>query len=89
MEVLAPLAVPSDKTNLDTSFWCIQSYGCVDSTNRIIKDALTQGSGEGLCAVALKQSGGYGRQGRLWESPLGGLYTSFALTPSHHGVSLD
>ena len=88
MEVLAPLAVPSDKTNLDTSFWRIQSYGCVDSTNRIIKDALAQGSGEGLCAVALKQSGGYGRQGRLWESPLGGLYTSFALTPSHHGVSL-
>ena len=89
MEVLAPLAVPSDKTNFDTSFWRIQSYGCVDSTNRIIKDALAQGSGEGLCAVALKQSGGYGRQGRLWESPLGGLYTSFALTPSHHGVSFD
>ncbi len=89
MEVLAPLAVPSDKTNFDTSFWRIQSYGCVDSTNRIIKDALAQGSGEGLCAVALKQSGGYGRQGRLWESPLGGLYTSFALTPSYHGVSFD
>ncbi len=89
MEVLAPLAVPSDKTHFDTSFWRIQSYSCVDSTNRIIKDALAQGSGEGLCAIALKQSGGYGRQGRLWESPLGGLYTSFALTPSHHGVSLD
>lgn len=89
MEVLAPLAVPSDKTNLDTSFWRIQSYGCVDSTNRIMKDALAQGSDEGLCVVALQQSGGYGRQGRLWESPLGGLYTSFALAPAHHGVSLD
>lgn len=89
MEVLVPLAVPSDKTNLDTSFWRIQSYGCVDSTNRIIKDALAQGSGEGLCVVALQQNGGYGRQGRLWESPLGGLYTSFALAPAHHGVSLD
>ena len=89
MEVLVPLAVPLDKTNFDTSFWRIQSYGCVDSTNRIIKDALAQGSGEGLCAVALQQSGGYGRQGRLWESPLGGLYTSFALVPAHRGVSLD
>lgn len=89
MEVLVPLAVPLDKTHLDTSFWRIQSYSCVDSTNRIIKNALAQGSGEGLCAVALQQSGGYGRQGRLWESPLGGLYTSFALAPAHHGVSLD
>lgn len=74
---------------LDTSFWRIKSYGCVESTNLFIKDALAQGTEEGLCVVALQQSGGYGRQGHAWKSPLGGLYTSFALYPLRRGVTLD
>ncbi len=74
---------------LDTSFWRIKSYGCVESTNLFIKDALAQGAEEGLCVVALQQSGGYGRQGHAWKSPLGGLYTSFALYPLRRGVTLD
>ena len=75
---LAPLSV--DPASDD--FWRVQAYGCVDSTNRIIKQALGEGEPEGLCATALQQKGGYGRQGRAWESPVGGLYTSFALRPS-------
>ncbi len=43
---------------------------------------MRQGCAEGYCATALEQSGGYGRQGRTWQSPQGGLYTSFALRPS-------
>lgn len=74
---------------LDTSFWRIKSYGCVESTNLFIKDALAQSTEEGLCVVALQQSGGYGRQGHAWKSPLGGLYTSFALYPLRRGVTLD
>lgn len=63
------------------SFWQVQTFGCVDSTNRIVKQALAEGIAEGFCATALQQKGGYGRQGRVWESPLGGLYTSITLRP--------
>lgn len=65
----------------DDSFWRVQTFGCVDSTNRIVKQALAEGAAEGFCATALQQKGGYGRQGRAWESPLGGLYTSIVLRP--------
>lgn len=61
--------------------WRVRTFGCVDSTNRVVKDALRSGEPQGLCVTALKQNGGYGRQGRVWESPVGGLYTSFALCP--------
>ncbi len=43
---------------------------------------MREGAAEGFCATALEQSGGYGRQGRTWVSPQGGLYTSFALRPN-------
>lgn len=61
--------------------WSVQAYDEVESTNFIIKEALSEGCSEGLVATALVQGGGYGRQGRTWESPLGGLYASFALRP--------
>ncbi len=59
----------------------MQTYDNIESTNLIIKEALARGCAEGLVVTALVQGGGYGRQGRLWESPLGGLYASFALRP--------
>lgn len=58
----------------------------VESTNSIIKDLISQHGPEGAIALALKQTGGYGRQNRNWESPLGGLYLSVLLTPQAHGV---
>lgn len=64
-----------------SSFWDLHAYACVRSTNELVKDALRRGVSEGYCATALKQEGGYGRQGRVWASPLGGVYTSFALRP--------
>lgn len=69
--------------------WDIKAFGTVDSTNCIVKQYLSAGTGEGLCATALQQSGGYGRQGRTWTSPVGGLYTSLALRPFARGVSME
>lgn len=66
--------------------WKLRSFDTVDSTNRIIRESLMEGANEGVCAVALRQSGGYGRQGRTWVSPLGGVYFSFALRPLSRNV---
>lgn len=80
MEVLdvAPLAVPQGAIS---SFWDVHAHGAISSTNDAVKHALLEGAPEGFCVTALYQSGGYGRQGRTWVSPIGGLYTSFVLRP--------
>ncbi|OUO89748.1 biotin--[acetyl-CoA-carboxylase] ligase [Gordonibacter sp. An230] len=53
----------------------------VSSTNDEVKRALGAGEAEGLVVRALRQTGGYGRQGRAWASPEGGLYCSLLLRP--------
>lgn len=60
----------------------MEFYREVGSTNDVVKQALAQGCEQGFCAVALKQTAGYGRQGRAWSSPAGGLYFSVALRPA-------
>lgn len=64
------------------SFWDVRAFGTTTSTNEVVKDAMREGAEEGFCATALKQTGGYGRQGRPWVSPVGGLYTSVCLRPN-------
>lgn len=59
----------------------LQELDQVDSTNRVVKEALAAGMPEGLVVRAVAQSGGYGRQGRTWASPPGGLYQSMLLRP--------
>lgn len=51
------------------------------STNDEVKHALAAGETEGLVVRARRQTGGYGRQGRSWASPEGGLYASLLLHP--------
>lgn len=53
----------------------------IGSTNERVKAALASGHTEGYVVRAQKQTGGYGRQGRLWTSPEGGLYQSVLLQP--------
>lgn len=53
----------------------------VSSTNDEVKQALETGEPEGLAVCARRQTGGYGRQGRRWASPEGGLYLSLLLRP--------
>lgn len=51
------------------------------STNDVVKQALAAGEPEGLVVRARRQTAGYGRQGRSWTSPDGGLYLSLLLRP--------
>ena len=57
------------------------TYDQVESTNDVVKRALEAGEPEGLAVRAWRQTAGYGRQGRVWESPEGGLYLSVLLRP--------
>ncbi len=66
----------------------VRSFDEVDSTNAIIKDAAAGQAPEGLVATALRQTKGYGRQGRTWESLPGGLYLSLLVRPAPHGRPL-
>ena len=59
----------------------IVQHDCVASTNDEVKQAIEVGEPEGLVVRARMQTGGYGRQGRTWESPEGGLYQSLLLRP--------
>ena len=43
--------------------------------------AIEDGEPEGLAIRAYRQTGGYGRQGRAWKSPRGGMYESILLRP--------
>lgn len=60
----------------------IHLFETVDSTNRVLWDLADQGIAEGTVAIALQQQSGRGQWGRQWQSPLGGLYLSVALTPN-------
>ena len=60
----------------------------VTSTNEVVKNALREGKAEGLIVRARRQLSGYGRQGREWDSPEGGLYMSILLRPDVAGSGL-
>lgn len=59
----------------------IERFDTVTSTNDLVKHGLEMGYDEGLVCRAAEQVGGYGRQGRAWSSPRGGLYQSVLLRP--------
>ncbi len=54
---------------------------CVDSTNTYLKRLVAEGKAmAGDCVIANQQTGGRGRLGRQFESPMGkGIYLSFVL----------
>lgn len=66
---------------LDDAFWRVSLFEEVDSTNTRIKERIAEGAPEGTCFAVHKQTAAYGRQGRSWASPAGGLYFSFILDP--------
>ncbi|MGI6105569.1 MAG: biotin--[acetyl-CoA-carboxylase] ligase [Raoultibacter sp.] len=61
----------------------------VESTNTEIKKAIAAGKPEKTAVASFQQTGGYGRQGRGWSSPVGGLYLSLLMRPFDHGVSSE
>jgi BirA family transcriptional regulator, biotin operon repressor / biotin---[acetyl-CoA-carboxylase] ligase len=52
-----------------------------DSTQAVGRRLAAEGAPEGTLILADAQTGGHGREGRVWHSPGGGLYTSFLLRP--------
>lgn len=62
--------------------WRVRQFDELASTNDEVKRAIEAGEAEGLAVRARRQTKGYGRQGRAWESPAGGLYFSMLLRPS-------
>lgn len=62
--------------------WRIRRLATTASTNDDVRAAAEAGEAEGLVITAAMQSGGRGRQGRVWESPQGNLYASVLLKPA-------
>lgn len=62
--------------------WKIETFAVLPSTQDEVKvRALDEGADEGLVVQALTQSGGRGRHGNTWISPMGNLYMSVLLRP--------
>ncbi len=53
----------------------------VDSTNEYAKKQITAELEDNLVVWSHRQTAGKGRQGNVWESPEGNLYTSFVIKP--------
>ena len=66
----------------------VANFNELGSTNDQVKRALRAFANEGYVCRARVQTGGYGRQGRLWTSPAGGLYQSVLLRPERDLASL-
>ena len=57
-------------------------YDAVDSTNLVLRKLAGEGAPEGTVVIAAEQTGGRGRKGRSFYSPLGtGVYVSLLLKP--------
>lgn len=59
----------------------------VDSTQVEARSRVVAGLSEPLAIAAREQTGGYGRHGRVWQSPAGGLWMTVAIpTPPTHST---
>jgi BirA family biotin operon repressor/biotin-[acetyl-CoA-carboxylase] ligase len=59
----------------------LQVFDTLASTNQTLWELVGQGAIAGTAVLGLQQVAGRGQWGRTWQSPLGGLYLSVALTP--------
>ncbi len=53
----------------------------IDTTMKYIENYFSVGEDEALAIVAEEQTGGFGRKGRRWMSPKGGLYMTIIKSP--------
>lgn len=56
-------------------------YDVLESTNITAVNTAIHGAAEGYVIIADKQSSASGRMGRVWNSPIGGLWFSIILRP--------
>ena len=61
--------------------WTLVALQSVGSTNDEAARLADRGAAEGTVVWAREQTGGRGRRGRAWASPVGNLYTSTILRP--------
>ncbi len=61
--------------------WTLVALDSVGSTNDEAAQLADAGSPEGTVVWSREQTGGRGRRGRVWASPVGNLYTSTILRP--------
>ena len=61
--------------------WSLVALDCVGSTNDEAARLADAGAREGTVVWAREQTGGRGRRGRHWVSPVGNLYSSTVLRP--------
>jgi BirA family biotin operon repressor/biotin-[acetyl-CoA-carboxylase] ligase len=61
--------------------WTLVALDSVGSTNDEAAHLAEAGAPEGTVVWAREQTGGRGRRGRLWASPIGNLYSSTILRP--------
>ena len=61
--------------------WTLVALDTVGSTNDEAAHLADAGAPEGTVVWSREQSGGRGRRGRVWASPVGNLYTSTILRP--------
>ncbi len=64
------------------SFWRVQMLGTTPSTQDVVKNLAATGEPEGLVVQAMQQTGGRGRHGNTWTSPMGNLYMSSLFRPN-------
>jgi BirA family biotin operon repressor/biotin-[acetyl-CoA-carboxylase] ligase len=62
--------------------WTLVSLDTVGSTNDEASRLADAGAPEGTVVWSREQTGGRGRRGRRWASPVGNLYTSTILRPA-------
>jgi BirA family biotin operon repressor/biotin-[acetyl-CoA-carboxylase] ligase len=59
----------------------VERHQALGSTNDLARSRAEAGEPEGLVVQADEQTAGRGRRGRIWQSPVGNLYTSALLRP--------
>lgn len=64
------------------NIWRVQVLGTVSSTQDMVRGLAETGEPEFLAIQSLQQSGGRGRHGNAWTSPMGNLYLSVLLRPN-------
>jgi BirA family biotin operon repressor/biotin-[acetyl-CoA-carboxylase] ligase len=64
----------------------LQVFEKISSTNQILRESISGKLTIPKVAIAIEQTAGKGQWGRQWESELGGLYLSVAISP---GLKLE
>ncbi len=59
----------------------ITKLATIPSTSTLVSEQIKAGKSAPFAVIASEQSGGRGRRGRTWSSPLGGIYLSIAFPP--------